>query len=75
MGRSLGMSINPRLLQSTNSPKHEQLDGHLVREHCGPVHNAREQSNTIICTEINTNTVENISKKGAITLPRTRMAG
>lgn len=75
MGRSLGMSINPRLLQSTNSPKHEQLDGHLVREHCGPVHDVREQSNTIICTEINTNTVENISKKGAIALPRTRMAG
>lgn len=69
------MSINPRLLQSTNSPKQEQLDGHLVREHCGPEHNIRELSNTIICTEISTNTVENISKKGAIALPRTRMAG
>lgn len=42
------MSTNPRLLQSTNEPKDEQQDGHLVRKHCGLEHNVREQSNTII---------------------------
>lgn len=37
-GRSLGMSTNPRWLQSTRYPRQEQLEGHLVQEQRGPEH-------------------------------------